>query len=651
MPTKRIRFVAVASALALAVMGLTATTATADEPVWTEVPGSAVTTSEYSIALQTTPDVGGLYATNDPVPGLNVVFTNLTDHELRLGWAVDLFEQGVLNAIWKPETWPPGTNVSLEDLSDSFAQRVAPGATLENMQVPQWPGRTVGFYVLDDHSGLGPIPGCVPESEGGAAGETCVRPPVAPEVLAASFAVPGGFVPVRYDAQFSYQWSADVPFAMGQEVTIAGEGQSLFPGAQATVTTSGLQAGASYEMWLAPDADFFFLQLGGGALPQGAVNVGSATVAADGTVSTTITIPSDTPLYGNYNLIMGNSATRYWPAGGWKLFPVTQPDAQTVLATGDGESSDTADFGPTHVGLTFPAGTVGGTTTISTSATGPVASGFVLASSPPLYYHIESTAVPGGQVEVCVSYDPLNLPGGIPNLYHYVAVGGGYQWQNITTSRTAGQVCGLTSSYSPFVLGYGIDGAVTAPAVGVLTHDNGLDNGLQDGSYQVTMTLSEGENATAVRLLENGAVIAEQELVFDTPNAQQAVFPITGRANGTYVYTAELENSRGVTVTAPLTVTVTQANPGKVWLAALGLHKAGTTVLFTGVMPWGTNGTAWRLLQNGIEVKSGSLTAHTPYPQGILTSLKLAKGTYTFTLELSNALGATVSNTVVWKVT
>ncbi len=57
-----------------------------------------------------------------------------------------------------------------------------------------------------------------------------------------------------------------------------------------------------------------------------------------------------------------------------------------------------------------------------------------------------------GSATVCIKYDPANLPGQIPRLFHFDTAQG--QWQDITTSRVEGEVCGVTTDFSPFTLGY-----------------------------------------------------------------------------------------------------------------------------------------------------------------------------------------------------
>ena len=84
------------------------------------------------------------------------------------------------------------------------------------------------------------------------------------------------------------------------------------------------------------------------------------------------------------------------------------------------------------------------------------------------------------------------------------------------------------------------------------------DNWDGDGSYTVTADLWWGTNASSYRFLEGGVEVAAGSLVVGTPAAQKATLPVTGKAKGTYVYTVEFINAAGVTVSAPLSVTVTK---------------------------------------------------------------------------------------------
>ena len=179
--------------------------------------------------------------------------------------------------------------------------------------------------------------------------------------------------------------------------------------------------------------DYFFFFLLGGVLPTGAVPVGTGTVAADGTLDTTFVIPANAPLSDQYQLVAGDPDEYYWPAGSYEYFQVTTPAAFRSVGTPEGPSQSTVAVGATTLTFDFPAGTEAGTTTAAVSTTGPAPDEFTLATTPPLYYHLDTTAVPGGPVTVCITYNVANLPGDPPYLFHHETVEGGYLWRNIAT--------------------------------------------------------------------------------------------------------------------------------------------------------------------------------------------------------------------------
>lgn len=97
-----------------------------------------------------------------------------------------------------------------------------------------------------------------------------------------------------------------------------------------------------------------------------------------------------------------------------------------------------------------------------------------------------------------------------------------------------------------------LDDATAAPGRGMLSQRGGT----RDGDYVITMNLRHGENATRLRLFENGVLIATVPLTYGGTAAQSAQFAVTGRPGGRYVYTGELVNSQGTTAVKPLTVKV-----------------------------------------------------------------------------------------------
>ena len=193
--------------------------------------------------------------------------------------------------------------------------------------------------------------------------------------------------------------------------------------------------------------------------------------------------------------------------------------------------------------------------------------------------------------------------------------------------------------------------ATAAPGKPVLTNNNGYDNGLRDGSYTVTMNLWWGNNGTEFKLYENGVLISDVPLSDASPSAQTASVPISGKSNGTYVYTCELINVFGTTSCDPHTVTVTDANPGKPVLSHNNWDGDGSYTIAANLW-WGTNGSEYKLYENGVLVDDQALTAATPSAQHAETVVTgRAVGTYEYKAEWINSAGATVSDTIVVKVT
>ncbi|WP_203970580.1 chitinase N-terminal domain-containing protein [Planotetraspora silvatica] len=195
------------------------------------------------------------------------------------------------------------------------------------------------------------------------------------------------------------------------------------------------------------------------------------------------------------------------------------------------------------------------------------------------------------------------------------------------------------------------DGAASAPAKGVLSSNNGWDDGLRDGDYTITMNLWWGQNADLIKLYENGELVATRDLTFGGDDAQNVSVDISGRPNGEYKYTGVLVNSKGSTETAPLTVKVTDANPGKPVLSADNWDGDGTYTV-TADLWWGQNATSYRFLENGAVVATGDFASNTPAAQQAKLNVSgKAAGTYVYTVEFSNAAGATTSSPLTVKVT
>ncbi|GAA3914823.1 glycosyl hydrolase 53 family protein [Microbacterium invictum] len=195
------------------------------------------------------------------------------------------------------------------------------------------------------------------------------------------------------------------------------------------------------------------------------------------------------------------------------------------------------------------------------------------------------------------------------------------------------------------------DTASAAPARGVLSHDNGWDTGLRDGDYTITMNLWWGENASSLRLYENGVFLTAVPLGYDGLHAQRAKIAIEGRGNGTYRYTAVLANAQGETELAPLTVSVTDAAPG-VPVLSHDNHDRDGRFTVTANLWWGQNATSYRFYEDGQLVAEGELAAQTPRAQTARLDVAGATvGTHRYRVEFINAAGVTSSTSLAVSVT
>ncbi|QCB93221.1 chitinase N-terminal domain-containing protein [Cellulomonas shaoxiangyii] len=215
--------------------------------------------------------------------------------------------------------------------------------------------------------------------------------------------------------------------------------------------------------------------------------------------------------------------------------------------------------------------------------------------------------------------------------------------------QPTGEVAAAVRAGAGATLPSGTPVAAAAPDAPRLSHDNAHGTGLHDGDYTVTSTLYWGQNATVVRFYENDVLVDAQWLDGRSPRRQTATLDVTGRANGTYTYVAEVLNPWGTARSAPLTVTVRDAAPGRPVVTAGPVRDGAVTVTTT--LWWGTNATSYTLLLDGVEVDRQELVAQTPRRQRTTTTLTdLAPGTHTVVARLTNAAGTTESEPLLLTV-
>ncbi|TMV49725.1 hypothetical protein FE783_13960 [Paenibacillus mesophilus] len=179
-----------------------------------------------------------------------------------------------------------------------------------------------------------------------------------------------------------------------------------------------------------------------------------------------------------------------------------------------------------------------------------------------------------------------------------------------------------------------------APGKPVLSDDNGHDTGILDGDYKVKMDMWWGNNGKTYKLYENDVPIDTQLLADRSPNTQSTVTSVTYRKNGTYRYYAELRNESGTTRSDVLTVSVTQAAPAQPVLSHNNWDGDGNFQVDMNLW-WGTNGTTYRLYENGVLVDTQALTAKTPQAQSATTGVQgKPVGTYEYRAELENYAGS-----------
>ncbi|WP_394554629.1 hypothetical protein ACDF64_07860 [Agromyces sp. MMS24-JH15] len=217
---------------------------------------------------------------------------------------------------------------------------------------------------------------------------------------------------------------------------------------------------------------------------------------------------------------------------------------------------------------------------------------------------------------------------------------------DVTVEVTATNHAGLVASSSSTLLVLPADTATAAPGRAVLSNTSGWATGLHDGTYDVVANLWWGVPGSVFRLYENGSLVTTRVLGETGGLSQTTGLSFTGKPNGTYVYTGELINSKGVTATSSTTVRVVDAAPGLPVVSTDQKKNAGSFTA-TANLWWGTNATSYRFELDGVVVGQGALVAATPSAQSASVKLVgVAPGEHTLVAVFANANGETASKAV-----
>lgn len=99
-----------------------------------------------------------------------------------------------------------------------------------------------------------------------------------------------------------------------------------------------------------------------------------------------------------------------------------------------------------------------------------------------------------------------------------------------------------------------VDNATEKPGTPALSHNAWWGN---TGNYTVTMNMYWGENGSQWKLYENGKLVSTKNLTYSATKASQIdSVSFSNKAKGTYTYKAELINSKGVSTSTEVTITI-----------------------------------------------------------------------------------------------
>ena len=171
-----------------------------------------------------------------------------------------------------------------------------------------------------------------------------------------------------------------------------------------------------------------------------------------------------------------------------------------------------------------------------------------------------------------------------------------------------------------------------------------VNNEVNTGDYNLTITVPDNSTATTMKLYEDGAVIAEESVTA----GQVITKEFTNQVKGNYEYKVDLVTAEGTLTSDPVTVEVVEATnlPTAAQIAVDQATNSGDYKI-TVTVPAGNAATLMELYEDGTVVKSEAVTADAASDQIIEYQVTgQSSGDYNYYVDLSNANGVATSETI-----
>ncbi|MGL4847327.1 MAG: carbohydrate-binding protein, partial [Clostridium sp.] len=173
-----------------------------------------------------------------------------------------------------------------------------------------------------------------------------------------------------------------------------------------------------------------------------------------------------------------------------------------------------------------------------------------------------------------------------------------------------------------------------------------VDKTENDGNYNVKLEIPKDSKATDYKLYENNKVIKEGAV---TSEKLTVSVDMKDKAEGEYIYKAELKNKDGITTSISVKVivkkdvVVPQEKPKKPSISVDKAQNKGDYKV-TGTISKDSNGKTFKLYENAKVIEEGVVSKE----EKIITKDFKGKavGKYTYKIELINEVGVTTSETI-----